>query len=92
MVQADKGKNAGAKSKSFLSDLINDGNGPQLQRIQVIIWTIVLAIVFLYNLAYNFLFVQFDTNLLLLMGIAQATYVGFKTADKEPAKDGDPKP
>ena len=82
-------RNDAAKSRSFFSDILNDGNGPQLQRIQVILWTVVLAVVFLWNVAYNFTFVQFDTNLLLLMGIAQATYIGFKPNE---ASKAEPKP
>jgi hypothetical protein len=31
----------------------------------------------------NFVFVDFDTNLLLLMGIASSTYLGFKTQEKK---------
>ncbi len=74
-------KNATAASRSFLLDILNDGSGPQLQRVQVVIWTIVLAVVFLWSVFYNFTFVQFDTYLLLLIGIAQATYIGFKPGE-----------
>jgi hypothetical protein len=88
-VQLDSNKTSGAKAGSFYMDWISDGSGPQLQRIQVILWTVVLACVFLYNVIFKFTFPAFDTNLLLLLGIAQATYIGFKVG--EPPKGLDPK-
>jgi hypothetical protein len=89
-VQLDSNKTSGAKAgSSFYMDWISDGSGPQLQRIQVILWTVVLAFVFLYNVIFKFTFPAFDTNLLLLLGIAQATYIGFKVG--EPPKGLDPK-
>ena len=81
-MQLDFEKTSGATTSStFYMDWISDGDGPQLQRIQVILWTVVLAFVFLYNVAYKFTFPVFDTNLLLLMGIAQAAYIGFKPGE-----------
>jgi hypothetical protein len=71
------------ESKSFLMDLISDGEGPKLQRIQVVIWTCVLAAIFVWNIVWNFVLVDFDTNLLLLMGIANAMYLGFKPGEKQ---------
>jgi hypothetical protein len=71
-----------AESESFLSDLACDGDGPKLQRIQVMIWTCILAVIFFWNTIWNFVFVDFDTNLLLLMGIANAMYLGFKPGEK----------
>ena len=48
----------------------------------MIVWTSILAIIFIWNVVWNFAFVDFDTNLLLLMGIASSTYLGFKTQEK----------
>jgi hypothetical protein len=86
--QTQTPSNARTQSKSFLADLTNDGNGPQLHRIQVMIWTCILAVIFVWNVVWNFVFVNFDTNLLLLMGIANGMYLGFKPreAPLPPAK------
>jgi hypothetical protein len=73
---------AQAESKSFLGDLMCDSEGAKLQRIQVAIWTLILAVIFFWNAVWNFVFVDFDTNLLLLMGIANTMYLGFKTREK----------
>jgi hypothetical protein len=73
------------RSTGFWTDLASDGEGAKLQRIQVIVWTCILAVIFTWNVIANFAFVQFDTYLLLLMGIANTTYLGFKPQEK-PAK------
>jgi hypothetical protein len=74
---------AGLTSRGFWIDLICDDTGKaQLHRIQMIAWTCILAIIFVWNVFWNFIFVDFDTNLLLLMGIASGTYLGFKTQEK----------
>ena len=66
------------KTTWFWADLVSDSTGPKLHRIQMIAWTFILAIIFTWNVFWNFVFVEFDTNLLLLMGIASGTYLGFK--------------
>jgi hypothetical protein len=40
-----------------------------------------LAVISAWNVVWNFVFVDFDTNLLLLMGIANAMYLGFRQAE-----------
>jgi hypothetical protein len=74
------------ESIGFLADLTSDGKGATLQRIQVIVWTCILAVIFIWNVISGFVFVNFDTNLLLLMGIASSTYLGFKTRETAPVK------
>jgi len=69
-------------SAGFIEDLVCDSEGAKLQRIQMIVWTFILAVIFIWNVVWNFTFVDFDTNLLLLMGIASSTYLGFKTQEK----------
>ena len=70
------------RSQGFLDDLVCDSEGAKLQRIQMIVWTCILAAIFVWNVFWNFVLVDFDTNLLLLMGIASSTYLGFKTQEK----------
>jgi hypothetical protein len=69
-------------SLGFIEDLICDAEGAKLQRLQMVIWTCVLAVIFVWNVVGNFVFADFDTNLLLLMGIASSTYLGFKMQEK----------
>ncbi|UCI21373.1 hypothetical protein FJ970_10620 [Mesorhizobium sp. B2-1-8] len=72
-------------SKSFCQDILNDGDGPALHRIQAVAWTAILGIIFIWNVFWNFAFINFDTNLLLLIGVAQGMYLGFKWKEA-PAK------
>jgi len=65
-------------SKSFFQDILNDGDGPALHRIQAVAWTSILGLIFVWNVFWNFAFTEFDTNLLLLVGVAQGMYLGFK--------------
>ncbi|QND55790.1 hypothetical protein [Mesorhizobium huakuii] len=65
-------------SNSFFLDILSDGKGPVLHRIQAVAWTCILGILFIWNVVWSFTFVNFDTNLLLLVGVAQSMYVGFK--------------
>jgi hypothetical protein len=71
-----------AKTQGFFADITSDATGPQLHRVQVVAWTLILAAIFVWNAVWNFVFVDFDTNLLLLMGIANAMYIGFKPKEK----------
>jgi len=77
-------KDKQSTSRSFLSDIISDGEGPTLHRIQVVAWTLVLGMIFVWNVFWNFNFVNFDTNLLLLVGVAQSMYLGFKWQEAPP--------
>jgi hypothetical protein len=77
----DKPNPPQGNSQSFFMDILCDSQGAKLQRIQMVIWTCILGIIFTWNVVWNFVFVDFDTNLLLLMGIASSTYLGFKTQE-----------
>lgn len=69
-------------SSGFWTDILSDETGPQLYRLQTVIWTFILGLIFVWHVVYNFRFVDFDTNLLILMGISQSLYLGFKARDK----------
>lgn len=83
-IKMNDDKDMHSTSKSFLTDIISDGEGPTLHRVQVVAWTIVLGIIFVWNVFWNFNFVNFDTNLLLLVGVAQSMYLGFKWQEASP--------
>lgn len=65
-------------SKGFLSDIFSDDTGPQLHRIQAVVWTLILGLIFAWNVLWNFRFVDFDAQLLLLMAFVNGLYLGFK--------------
>ena len=69
-------------SKGFVVDLLNDGDGVSFHRFQIVIWTIVLGVVFVWSVYRNISMPEFDASLLTLMGISAGTYVGFKFPEK----------
>jgi hypothetical protein len=77
MVDTSDATNA-VKSMGFWSDLVRDPAGVALHRIQLIGWTVILGAIFVWTVVWSFAFPDFDTNLLLLAGIAGGTYLGFK--------------
>lgn len=70
------------RSKGFWRDICDDGNGASFHRLQVVVWTLVLGAVFVQNVADVMSMPEFPETLLTLMGISNATYVGFKIPEK----------
>jgi hypothetical protein len=69
-------------SQGFWTDILSDGGGIALHRVQVAVWTAILGVVSLAEIYESFRLPSFDSNLLILMGISGATYVGFKFNEK----------
>lgn len=65
-------------TQGWFRDVTTDVNGPTVHRLQVLIWTVMLGIVFVIEVYRNRTMPQFSTVLLTLMGISGAGYVGFK--------------
>ena len=69
-------------SKGFLLDLCSDGDGLSFHRLQTVIWTLVLGVIFVRSVAQVMSMPEFQDNLLVLMGISSGTYLGFKFPEK----------
>ncbi len=69
-------------SQGFWTDILSDGGGVALHRLQIVVWTAILGVVFLAEIYNSFRLPTFDSNLLILMGISGVTYVGFKFNEK----------
>ena len=65
-------------SQNFIEDILSDSDGISFHRFQMAIWTVVLAIVFIVKVSKSLCMPNFDQQLLGLMGISSATYLGFK--------------
>jgi hypothetical protein len=78
----------------WLRDMLSDANGVSFHRLQMVIWTVVLGIVFFDEVAASLSIPVFDESLLALMGISAGTYLGFKLPEQQPAqqKTGSKKP
>jgi hypothetical protein len=71
-----------SKSEGFWSDICNDGNGLSFHRLQVVIWTVILGMVFVRSVAQVLSMPEFPETLLVLLGISAGTYLGFKIPEK----------
>ena len=67
-----------ASSKGFWIDLLDDGSGVSLHRLQILVWTFVLAGIFIVTVWRTLAMPEFSEGLLALMGISSGTYLGFK--------------
>jgi hypothetical protein len=65
----------------WFTDIISDGTGVSFQRLQVVIWTIILGFVFGWTVANTFSMPEFENTLLVLMGISNGLYLGFKGSE-----------
>jgi hypothetical protein len=73
---------APAASAGFLQDILSDNDGVALHRLQIVVWTLILGVVFFAEIYRSFRLPALDSNLLILLGISGVTYVGFKFNEK----------
>ncbi len=69
---------AATKSEGPHIDILSDVNGVTVHRFQMVAWTLVLSIIFLFHVYEELAMPQFSETLLALMGISQATYLALK--------------
>lgn len=67
---------------SYWKDICNDGNGLSFHRLQVVIWTLVLGTIFVVSVVQLMSMPEFAGSLLILMGVSNVTYLGFKIPEK----------
>jgi len=67
----------------WLIEILSDSNGQiALHRFQIVVWTFVLGIMFLYSVITELTMPEFSSTLLATMGISSGTYLGFKFPEK----------
>lgn len=72
----------GQFSKSFIQDILSDGYGVSLHRLQLFIFTVFLGFYFVWFVVYGLELPEFSNTFLGLMGISSTTYAGLKTIEK----------
>jgi len=72
----------GYKSEKFFTDILSDENGISISRLQMVIFTFILGLYFVWYVAINLEIFDFPNTLLLLMGISSSTYAGIKYNEK----------
>jgi hypothetical protein len=70
------------ESAGFWHDICDDGNGMSFHRLQVVMWTVVLGVIFLDAVADTISMPEFSEKLLALQGVSNGTYLGFKIPEK----------
>lgn len=73
-----------AGSKGFVHDLIYDNDGVSLTRMQIVVWTITLGVIFANQVYVNLKMPEFSATLLTLMGISSGTYLTGKANTTAP--------
>jgi hypothetical protein len=68
------------KTMGFWQDLLNSGyqKGAGIHRLQLILWTVILTVIFLVSVYSKLTMPQLSLTLLALQGISSGTYLGFK--------------
>ena len=66
------------QTEGFFRDITTSADGASLHRLQFIVWTVALAVVFCANVWRTLSMPDFDSTLLALMGITSGAYVGLK--------------
>lgn len=78
LLQTYKDKTAPFKTQGLFRDLCTDINGTALHRLQAVAWTVIIGAIFVYEALLSGAMPNLSANLLALMGIGNAGYVGFK--------------
>jgi len=72
------GPNTDQTSAGFFKDICDDGNGLSFHRLQTVMWTVILGLIFIFEVASVISMPEFNTSLLTLLGISNGMYLGFK--------------
>lgn len=71
-------------SQSFLRDILSDPEGnTALHRVQILIWTLILGIIYVHSVWETLAMPEFSPTLLALQGLSAGAYLGFKIPDKK---------
>jgi len=70
------------KSEGFFNDILQDVNGVSFHRVQLLVWTLVLGMIFLHSVWKSLSMPEFSATLLALQGLTSGTYLGFKFPEK----------
>lgn len=70
-------------SEGWQNDILKDNTGISFHRFQIVVWTLVLGILFVFSVWNRLSMPEFGATLLALQGISAATYIGFKIPEKQ---------
>ena len=76
-----------APHSGFWSDLFSNEGGAGMHRVQFGLWTLVLMVVFIYEVFQNVSMPDYGTSLLALMGVSSGVYAGLKIPEDKGSGD-----
>jgi hypothetical protein len=82
-IEEAKGQLKKLPSEGFFKDILTDANGVTVHRLQLVVWTVVLGIIFLVSVYQQLAMPELSGTLLGLMGLSSATYLGLKGPEKQ---------
>ena len=71
------------KNDHFLWDLISDRNGPSVARVQMLLFSLILMVIFIVETARTLAMPEFSDTLLGLMGISSSGYLALKLPERK---------
>jgi hypothetical protein len=71
------------KTEGFFKDITTSADGASLHRLQFMVWTLALAVVFVVTVWRTIGMPDFDATMLGLMGITSGTYAGLKLPENK---------
>lgn len=83
LLQTYKNRTRPFETDGWFKDLTTDIDGAALHRLQAVVWTIIVGGIFIYQVYLTAAMPNLNENLLLLMGISNAGYVGFKSNETQ---------
>jgi hypothetical protein len=70
-----------AKSEGFFLDILSDGSSINIQRFQNVMFNLLFGVIFIQKTLSTNLMPDFDSNVLLMLGISSGTYAGLKITE-----------
>ena len=83
LLQTYKNRTQPFETNGWFKDLTTDIGGAALHRLQAVVWTTIVGSIFIYQVYLTGAMPVLNENLLLLMGISNAGYVGFKSNETQ---------
>lgn len=71
-------------TEGFFPDLLSDFQGYAIHRMQALLWTVILALIFVQEVSRTLCMPEFNETLLWLLGISNVAYLGFKALEPLP--------
>lgn len=69
------------KTDGFFIDILSDEKGISVHRLQMVVFTLIVGLIYCYDVIVIFEMPEFDNNLLMLMGISSGAYAGLKSTE-----------